>query len=1121
MAPTECPTDQDLTAFSLGELEECALERVATHVEGCSVCEQMLSKLDSAADVAIRSLRAAPEPEPRRIGDYDLLEEIGRGGLGVVYRARHRTLGRQVALKMLLGGQFAAGGYLERFRAEARAVAHLAHPHIVPLYDSGEHDGQPYFAMEFVDGGSLGDRAGGKPQPPAQAARWLATLARAVQYAHEHGLIHRDLKPSNVLLTRDGQVKVCDFGVAKHLEDAESKTQTGQLVGTPEYMAPEQAGGLAARVGPAADVYSLGAILYTLLTGRPPFQGAAMLDTLDQVRTRDPVPPSRLQPWVPRDLSTICLKCLDKASHRRYPSAAALADDMDRFLGGRPIRARPAGALERGWKWARRRPALAALLLVLLLVGSVGFPGAVWLWLRAARAYDAERDQRIRAEQAGDAERRQRLRAEHALYASRITLAHHALEAGDVAAAAAELAKCEPEPGRPDLRAWEWHYLKAQCEADLLPGLGHFDRPMSWARALAWRPDGARFASGAGLPFGLIAGYPDDAFRRTAGEVKVWDAGTGRCVATLAGHGGSVWTVAYSPDGKLLASGGSDGSIRLRDAETHEERPGPPPYEEPVWAVAFTPDSRRLAVASQTRVMLWDLAAARPRWVVPNAAADAHLAFAPDGTRLAATSGSEGSIRILRVEDGTELSNDLPRAPVTAAAWSPAGDRLALAYREEPRIDVWDGAGKTLVCHLEGHRSQVNGLTFRGDGQLISAGDDKTVRVWRLDHRKEEFSFRGHEMGVLALALSPDGTRLVSGGKDQAVKVWDAGRDPRGLGVRPLVGGALGEWLHGLTFAADDRLLLVESSRAALAVRAADAVTGTVQDPPAMQLGTRAASQMGFAFSARGRRVAGRDADDPRVVRIWDTARGLLAAVRADEGAVGAVALSADGELLAYVVRGRSAADARGYRSRVVLAEAATGHTVRELAFPGRLVMSVAFSPDRRRLALASAEVVDRDGGLTPADETDLHLSDPATDADPLVISRAHEGGVSALGFSPDGRQLASGGVDQAVRVWEAATGAPCYPPLAAFTVPTGVAFSPDGRRLAATGPGSRVRLWDADTGNELLVLGGLGRPDTGHYGFTARVMFSPDGRRLAANGADGTISVWTAEERAARKGSP
>jgi hypothetical protein len=277
--------------------------------------------------------------------------------MGVVYQARHGSLERLVALKMLLGGAFADAEDRARFRAEALAAARLQHPHVVQLFEVGEHQGLPYLAMEFIDGDSLQSRLAGKPLPPRQAAGWLEPLARAVHYAHRQGVVHRDLKPSNVLLTRDGVPKLCDFGVAK-LVGGELHTPSGMLVGTPEYAAPEQASGRA-EVGPASDVYALGALLYTMLTGRPPFQSTDPLQTLIQMQTRDPVPPSRLQPGCPRDLETVCLKCLEKDTRRRYASAEHLAEDLARFLAGEPVRARPVGALGRLLRWCRRRPGLA------------------------------------------------------------------------------------------------------------------------------------------------------------------------------------------------------------------------------------------------------------------------------------------------------------------------------------------------------------------------------------------------------------------------------------------------------------------------------------------------------------------------------------------------------------------------------------------------------------------------------------------------------------------------------------------------------------------------------------------------------------------------------------------
>jgi hypothetical protein len=312
----------------------------------------------------------APPGEPDelgRFGPYGILRVLGSGGMGVVFAARQERPRRVVALKMLLAGPHAGRQRLARFLTETEVVGRLQHPHIVPVHEVGEHDGRPYFTMEYVDGGSLAQRLAAAPLAPRPAAELAEKLARAVQFAHERAFVHRDLKPANVLLATDGTPKVADFGLAKQLDtgpdDPGARTESGAILGTPGYMAPEQAEGKK-DVGPAADVYALGAILYECLTGRPPFKAATVLETLEQVRSQEPVPISRLQPKVPRDLQTICLKCLEKAPARRYGSAQALADDLGRFLRGEPIRARPVSARERLVKWARRQPALAALLAV-------------------------------------------------------------------------------------------------------------------------------------------------------------------------------------------------------------------------------------------------------------------------------------------------------------------------------------------------------------------------------------------------------------------------------------------------------------------------------------------------------------------------------------------------------------------------------------------------------------------------------------------------------------------------------------------------------------------------------------------------------------------------------------
>jgi eukaryotic-like serine/threonine-protein kinase len=413
-----CLTAEELASYNQGKLSEQRLDEVSEHLDSCPSCAAVASALDRENDDLMRDLRdaaasgkgpgpnasslGAREEVQRQIGDYEIAGELGRGGMGVVYRARDGRLGRTVALKLLQGGAFADSRRRQRFRWEAEAVARLRHPGIVQIYEIGEASSAgesfPYIALEFLEGGSLKDRLAGGPLAPAEAARRVEEVARAVHYAHQQGIVHRDMKPSNILLAADGRALLCDFGIAK-AEDHAERTETGQLLGTPEYMAPEQAAG-SKEVGPAADVYGLGAILYELLSSRPPFRGPTTLDTLQLVLNAEPVPVRRLQPGVPRDLETICLKCLEKLPERRYRGADRVAEDLRRFLAGEPILAVPAGPLTRAAKWVRRKPFVATALLAVVLALSAGVGGIVWGLVRANRALAAEAAQRKQAETA-------------------------------------------------------------------------------------------------------------------------------------------------------------------------------------------------------------------------------------------------------------------------------------------------------------------------------------------------------------------------------------------------------------------------------------------------------------------------------------------------------------------------------------------------------------------------------------------------------------------------------------------------------------------------------------------------------------------------------------------------
>jgi eukaryotic-like serine/threonine-protein kinase len=1004
-------------------------------------------------------------PRVHYFGDYELLEEIARGGMGIVYKARQVSLNRIVALKMILTGQLASKAEVERFYAEAKAAANLQHPNIVAIHEVGAHDNQHYFSMDYIEGKSLSQMARENPLPPAKAAAYLRAIAEAIEFAHREGTLHRDLKPSNVLIDRFDQPQVTDFGLAKRIEGTAQPTATGTLAGTPSYMPPEQAGAQDGRLSPASDVYSLGALLYELVTGRPPFLADTLLATLNQVLNNEPVSPRLLNSKVPRDLETICLKCLQKSPVKRYSSAADLAQDLDRFLHGKPIHARPVSSAERTWRWCRRNPVTASLsasVALLLLASAIGGPTLTVIANRNARkakenarlalAESRRADSaRTAAEQSATEAKRAKIEADNQrdearlnAYASGIQLAQRAWEENNVVRARELLAELPTEAAGRKLRGFEWHYLERLCHSEALTLKGH----RSYVRSVAFSPDGRRVASGS-----------------VDGTIKIWESATGKELLSV--DDGVVFSVAFSPDGQRLASGsGSD--TKIWDSATGKVLLDL--GEGAATCVTFTPDGKRLASAHDTgnagMLNIWDSATGKLLFSINDDNGVLSVAFSPDGQRMA--SGSRYHVRIRDSANGKQVLSVATPGEVRSVAFSPDGRRMASA--DGLSVKIWDAAsGKELFNLQRGGY----GVAFSPDGQRLASGSfDRTVKIWDVSSGRELFELKGHSAEAVSVAFNPDGQHLASGSIDQTVKIWNCVSEKERLWLKRPSDQMTGSLR--ISFSPDSRRLEL-----------ADGDTLKIWETTSgkklldLQLG-------GFSmpFSADGSRIA--SGWGHRTLKIWDSASGkALFDLKGHRGEIPSVAFSTDGRRLASgsldgtveiwdLTNGKELFALNGYIARALARTGWVG------------AGDVAFSPDGQRLATASRD-------------NTAKIWDTATGKE-LFTLRGHVYDIESVEFSPDGRFLASESSDHSF-IWDTASGTKLLEPQpGAFA---DVTFSPDASRLASFRWDDRtIKIWEIASGRQLFGL-------KGHASGVTSVAFSPDGQRLASKSYDESVRIW------------
>jgi len=998
------------------------------------------------------------------LSHFELIEKVGVGTFGAVYRARDIELDRLVAVKIPRQSHV-DGSRAEMFLREARAVAQLKHPNIVSVHEVGRVGETLFIVSDFVEGLSLSQRLVEMRPPMKEAAMLCVTVAEALEHAHHQGVIHRDLKPSNIMLDEKNEPHIMDFGLAKREIGEITMTMDGKVLGTPAYMPPEQAKGEGHAADARSDVYSLGVILYELLTGELPFRGTASM-LLHQMVHDEPPSPRKLNNTIPRDLETITLKCLEKEPERRYQTAQSLAADLSHWLNGEPVTARPVRRHERAWRWCCRKPlvaSLAAAVVLLLLVLGIAGP---WVAVhQSVLLAEAEAEKVI---------------ARHNLYVAHMNLAQPAWQDANIGRLRDLLGLYEGTGST----GFEWHFWNSLCKSELVKLSDHG----SSVECIAWSPEGTHIA------FGSLDG-----------SIRLWRPMRDTSLVTLTGHSGDVQGLAFSPDGNQLASAGADQSIRLWDVRAGRERLALKGHTAGVQCVAFSPGGDWLVSGGDDRtIRTWATDDGRPLTTIGQFRSQVQaIAVSPDGRRIAAAGGgldlrskSGAGLSFLGTWDvatGRELMSFRGhRDSVFCATFSPGGDLLVSGGKDRS-IRVWDSRSGRRVALLEGHEGSVTSLSISPNGLFLASGSaDQTARVWEIATGKTLNTLKGHVADVHGVAFGPDGQRLTTGGADQTVRLWDVTTGRTFLAMQepptrsPPPGHVVNQGNIGATVVGLPTLeSRGNSAPAAGNVGVSDSsipVSRRYPDSRDRYLGTNSS----VAFSLDGKRLVSRRFPST-ILTAWDPATGRRTQqFLGHDTAILCLTVSHDGQLLAsgsfaFVTE----TDSHGGEIRIW--SVSTGKQLSVLKEDDVSVLDLAFSPDGRRLAAAG-------------DDKTVTVWDLSTEKK-LVTLTGPGKHVRCVNFSPDGRRLVGGSADEKLWIWETRNWRKLRTLVGHSGAVNCVVFSPDGLQLASAGMDSKVQLWDSVSGRTVLTI-------QGHVNSVWNIAFSPSGNRIAS-ASNRSVKVW------------